>query len=158
MPSVFSPIRIFSDGLKLHIRCPKYGRYRFSISPSNEYSGFKLCVLVFQSCLTLCNPMDCSLPGSSIHAILQARILAWVGHSFLQGISLTQGWNPGLLRCRWILHHLSHQGSPHSQSIIPLLCFCFFSIKISLQLFSRGAPKHFLFHAAQLRIFAHVNP
>ena len=31
----------------------------------------------FQSCLTLCNPMDCSLPGSSVHGILQARILEW---------------------------------------------------------------------------------
>ena len=31
-----------------------------------------------QSCLTLCNPMDCSLPGSSVHGILQASILAWV--------------------------------------------------------------------------------
>ena len=31
-----------------------------------------------QSCLTLCNPMDCSLPGSSVHGILQARILEWV--------------------------------------------------------------------------------
>ena len=36
------------------------------------------CVLSFQSCLTLCNPMDCSLPGSSIHGFLQARILKWV--------------------------------------------------------------------------------
>ena len=35
-------------------------------------------VLVIQSCLTLCDPMDCSLPGSSIHGILWARILAWV--------------------------------------------------------------------------------
>ena len=33
-------------------------------------------------------------------------------HSLLQGIFLTQGSNPGLLHCRWILHHLSHQGSP----------------------------------------------
>ena len=32
----------------------------------------------FQSCLTLCNPMDCSLPVSSVHGILQARILGWV--------------------------------------------------------------------------------
>ena len=31
-----------------------------------------------QSCLTLCNPMDCSPPGSSVHGILQARILEWV--------------------------------------------------------------------------------
>ena len=33
---------------------------------------------VAQSCPTLCNPVDCSLPGSSIHGILQARILEWV--------------------------------------------------------------------------------
>ena len=36
---------------------------------------FKVKVLVTQSCLTLCDPMDCSSPGSSIHGILQARIL-----------------------------------------------------------------------------------
>ena len=39
---------------------------------------------VVQLCLTLCNPMDCSLPGFSIHAIFQARILEWVPISFLQ--------------------------------------------------------------------------
>ena len=33
-----------------------------------------VCVLVIQSCLTFCNPMDCSPPGSSVHGILQARI------------------------------------------------------------------------------------
>ena len=32
---------------------------------------------VTQSCLTLCNPMDCSLPGSSVHGIFQARVLEW---------------------------------------------------------------------------------
>ena len=50
-----------------------------------------------QSCLTLCNPMDCSLPGSSVHRILQARIMEWVATSYLQGIFLTQGLNPHLL-------------------------------------------------------------
>ena len=35
-----------------------------------------------QSCPTLCNPVDCSLPGSSLHGILQARILKWVAISF----------------------------------------------------------------------------
>ena len=38
--------------------------------------------LFAQSCLTLCDPMDCSLPGSSVHGILQARILEWVAVSF----------------------------------------------------------------------------
>ena len=37
---------------------------------------------VVQSCLTLCNPMDCSLPGSSVHGIFQARTLEWVAISF----------------------------------------------------------------------------
>ena len=37
---------------------------------------------VTQSCLTLCNPMDCSPPGSSVHGILQARILEWVALPF----------------------------------------------------------------------------
>ena len=40
-----------------------------------------------QSCLTLCNPMNCSPPGSSVHGILQARILEWVAISFSRGSS-----------------------------------------------------------------------
>ena len=42
---------------------------------------------VTQSCPTLCNPMDCSLPGSSIHGILQAKVLEWVAISFSRGSS-----------------------------------------------------------------------
>ena len=38
----------------------------------------KVKVLVAQLCLTLCDPVGCSLPGSSLHGILQARILKWV--------------------------------------------------------------------------------
>ena len=44
-------------------------------------------VLVTQSCLTLCDPMDCSPPGSSVHGILQARILVWVAILFSKGSS-----------------------------------------------------------------------
>ena len=44
-----------------------------------------MCVLVAQSCLILCDPMDCSPPGSSVHGILQARILDWVAISFFWG-------------------------------------------------------------------------
>ena len=46
-----------------------------------------LCVLVAQSCLTLCNPMDYILPGSTIHGILQARILEWVAMPSSRGSS-----------------------------------------------------------------------
>ena len=44
-------------------------------------------VLVSQSCPTLCDPMDCSLPGSSVYGILQARILEWVAIPFSRGSS-----------------------------------------------------------------------
>ena len=59
-----------------------------------------VCVLAAQSCLTLCDPMDFSPPGSYVHGILQARILEWVDISFSRGIFPTQGTNPGLLDCR----------------------------------------------------------
>ena len=62
--------------------------------------------------MTLCDPMDCSLPGSSIHVILQARVLEWVAISFSRGIFLTQGSNLGLLHCRWILYLSELQGKP----------------------------------------------
>ena len=44
-------------------------------------------VLVAQLCATLCNPMDCSLPSSSVHGILQAKILKWVTYPFSRGSS-----------------------------------------------------------------------
>ena len=50
-----------------------------------------LCVrarLVAQSCLTLCDPMDCSLPGSSVYGILQARILEWAAIPFSGAVFL----------------------------------------------------------------------
>ena len=61
----------------------------------------------------LCVPMDCSLPGSSVHGILQARILEWAAISF----SRESSW-PGdrTLHYRQILYHLSHQGSQNFTS------------------------------------------
>ena len=49
--------------------------------------AMKVKVLVIQLCLTCCDPMDCSPPGSSVHGILQARILEWVAISFSRGSS-----------------------------------------------------------------------
>ena len=49
-------------------------------------------MLVAQSCPTLCDPMGCSLPGSSIHGILQARILEWVAFPFSRGSSQAKDW------------------------------------------------------------------
>ena len=47
---------------------------------------------VAQSCLTLCDPMDCSLPGFSVHGIFQARVLEWVAISFSRGSSWPRDW------------------------------------------------------------------
>ena len=54
-------------------------------------------LLCVQSRLTLCDPMDCSLPGSSVYEIFQARILEWVAISFYGGIFPTEGSNLHLL-------------------------------------------------------------
>ena len=74
--------------------------------------------------------MDCSPPSSSVHGTFPARILEWVAIFFSRGPSCpgdqtciswifpTQGWNPGLLNCRQILYHLSHQGN----SCIFIMC------------------------------------
>ena len=62
--------------------------------------------------------MGCSPPGSSVHGILQVRILEWVAISFSRGIFPTQELNPGLSYCRGILYHLSNQGSPLSKEYI----------------------------------------
>ena len=51
------------------------------------FQGVCLCAKSNQLCLTLCNPTDCSPSGSSVHGILQARILEWVAISFSRGSS-----------------------------------------------------------------------
>ena len=56
-----------------------------------------VCAKSLQLCLTLCNPMDCSPPGSSVHGILQTRILEWVAMLSSRGIFLIQRSNACLL-------------------------------------------------------------
>ena len=63
-----------------------------------------MCAQLLQSCPALCYPMDCSLQGSSVHGILQARILEWVAIAFFP----TRGLSPHFLRllhCRRVLYH-----------------------------------------------------
>ena len=60
------------------------------------YAYAVLC-LVSQSCPTLCNPMDCSLPGSSVHGDSPGKITGVGCHALLQGTFPTQGSNPSLL-------------------------------------------------------------
>ena len=71
-------------------------------------------VLIAWSCSTYCDPVDYNLPGSSVHGGSSGKNTGVGGHALFQGIFPTQGSNSGLLRCRRILYHLSHQGSPMS--------------------------------------------
>ena len=66
--------------------------------------------LSLQSCPTLCDSMDCSPPDSSVHGILQARILKWVAMPSYRGLNLHLLC---LLHCRQILYHLA-TGQAHS--------------------------------------------
>ena len=69
-------------------------------------------MLVTQSCLTLCKPMDCSQPDFSVCGIIQARILEWVAYSFSRGSSRPR--NRILVSCTAgrFFYRLSKQGSP----------------------------------------------
>ena len=95
------------------------------MSPINEtlrnqakHNGVRRVVcLVTQSGLTLCDPMECSLPGTSVHGHSPSKYTEVGCHALLQGIFPTQGSNPGLPHCRQILYHLSHQGSLNISSI-----------------------------------------
>ena len=80
----------------------------------NRYSHEgEVCVvlcLATRLCLTFCNTMDHSQPGSSVHGNSPGKNTGVGCHVFLQGIFPTQGSNPGLQHCRWIIYHLSSGG------------------------------------------------
>ena len=70
---------------------------------------------LLQSCLTLCDPMDCSPSGPFVHGDSLGKNTGAGCHALLQGIFPTQGLNPCLLHlllCRQILYPLRHLGSP----------------------------------------------
>ena len=75
-----------------------------------------VCVLVSQSCLTLCNPMDCSPPDSSVHRILQARLLKWVAISFSRASSWPRDWTSISCVGRRILYHWAIREAPFFNS------------------------------------------
>ena len=66
---------------------------------------------VSKSCPTLCNPTDCSSSSSSVHGILQARILEWVTIALSRGSSRLRGRTLVSCIARWILFQRNHHGS-----------------------------------------------
>ena len=88
---------------------------------------------VAQSCLTLCDPKDWSLPGSSVSDLGFSKQDTGVGCYFLlQEIFLTQGSNPGLPHCRQTLYRLSHQGS----GFLLFVCVCYQNLTPSLSTYN----------------------
>ena len=84
---------------------------------------------VTQSCLTLCNPMDCSPSASSIHGIFQARILKWVAISFSEGSSRPRDWT--WVFCLQADSLLSKPpGNPTWQTCMPSLLFINFPLRV----------------------------
>ena len=78
--------------------------------------GCAIC-LVAQSCLTLCIPMHCIPPGSSVHRDSPGQNTGVGSHSLLQGIFLTQGSNSGLPHCRQISSPSVPPGKPKNTEV-----------------------------------------
>ena len=76
-----------------------------------------MCSKSLQLCPTLCDPMDYSLLGSSVHGILQARILEWFTMPSSRGSSWTRDWTCISCIGRYVLYHLYHMGSPQSYKL-----------------------------------------
>ena len=75
----------------------------------------RVCVKSLQSCPTLCDPMDCSPPGSSVHGTSEARRLEWIAISFSRGSSQPRdSTHISCIFCMVRQESLSHQGSPNA--------------------------------------------
>ena len=115
-----------------------WGRYYISL-PFHRWEnclqrGCVFC-LVAHSCLTICNLMDCSPLGSSVHGDSPGKNTGVGCHALLQTIFPTEGSNPHLLHCRQILYLVAElQGEPHKETKWPL-------VTTSTQLFRVISPK-----------------
>ena len=78
---------------------------------SNHLQSWPMLCFITKLYPTLCDPMDCSPPGFSVHEDFPGKNTEVGCHALLQGIFPTQGSDPGLPYCRWFLDHLNHQGS-----------------------------------------------
>ena len=94
-------------------------------------------LLLAQFCLTRCNHVDYSSPGSSCPWDSPGKNTRAGNHSLLQGIFWTQGLNPSLVHSRQILHHLSYQGSLYGKYAVFT-----FSLKKWGTLYWRASDQH----------------
>ena len=101
---------------------PSHHRDQIQGTISSKWTQSENEVLVAQSCLTLCNPMDCSAAGSSVHGILQESILEWVAIPFSRGSSRPRD-RTQVSHIAGTLCRLRHQG-------IDQLCFGIFWLQV----------------------------
>ena len=93
----------------------------------NCYPFYMCCLLclVAQSCLTLCDPTDCSPPGFFVHGDSPGTNTGIGCIGLLQGIFPTQGLNPAILHDRRILYHVRHRGSPSILHVVVYMFPCY---------------------------------
>ena len=91
---------------------PHCGQIIYQLSHQGNPKNVQHSVSSVQLCPTLGDPVECNPLGFSVHGDSPGKNTRTDCHALLQEIFPTQGSNPGLLHCRWILYHLSHQGSP----------------------------------------------
>ena len=84
-----------------------------------KYICVSVCVVVTQSCPNLCDPMDCSPPGSSVHGICQARILKWISIPFAKESSQRRDWSRVSCIAGWFLL----LNEPHTRVCV-CVCVC----------------------------------
>ena len=111
--------------------------YYYYISSTSDHQALDLrgwggCCLAAKSCPTLCDPIDCNMPGSSV----QTRILEWVAVPFSRASSQPRDWTwVFCIDCRQILHRLSHQEALLSPGVCsnscPLSWWCYLTISSS---------------------------
>ena len=99
------------------------------------------CCAYLLSCVTLCDPRDCSPPVSSVRGDSLGKDTGVGCHTLLRGIFPTQGSNPGLQHCRQTLYRLSHQGSLFLEQHFPKCTrIFFFPVYNSLKVQKPGIP------------------
>ena len=116
-----------------------------------SYIHFWFCCLFAKTCMTLCNPMNYSMPGSSVHGFFQARILEWVAISLSRGSSLPRDGIHIFCLGRWILYHWAMREA-----------FIFSSVQFSRSVVSDSLrshePQHTLPLCPSLTSGFHPNP
>ena len=105
----FLPSSILPFLLPISFFLPSLSRYDKLTLPATHTLLLLLLFSLSVVSESFVTPMDCNLPGSSVHGDSPGKNTGVGCHALLQGIFPTQGLNPGLPQCRWILYHLSHQ-------------------------------------------------